>query len=206
MTATITADQIELRAVVEELERRGRTFGQFFERHNPTALTIEHIPRLVNVAERVMQGRIPRLIVIAPPRYLKSEVFTRMLPAYYLRRYPRRRVGLFCWDAGLAWEFSEYARSYFAADGGRLAQETRSKQRWNTSVQGGMWAKGVGGAMLGRGFNLGVVDDPTDPEKAISPTYQRRFHDWWPNKFLSRQDPYANIIFVMQRLGVGDPL
>jgi hypothetical protein len=60
--------------------------------------------------------------------------------------------------------------------------------------------------MLGRGFHLGVLDDPTDPEKASSPTYQKRFIEWYPAKFLSRQDPKARVILVMQRLGVGDPV
>src|SRR5690606_15782725 len=58
----------------------------------------------------------------------------------------------------------------------------------------------------GRGYKLAIVDDPVDPEKAWSPTYQRRFREWWPAKFISRQEPDARIIVVMQRLGLDDPI
>ena len=194
-------------AWVEEAHRRERPFNDFVKAHNASALKFEHIPRLVDVAERVVRGEISRLIVIEPPRYLKSEVFSRLLPAYYLRRHPARRVAVISYGADLAWELSEEARYYYRLDGGALRLDTRAKRHWNTADSlGGMWAVGVGGAMLGRGFHLGVVDDPIDPEKAGSPTYQRRFEQWWPAKFLSRQDPGAAIILVMQRLGIGDPI
>jgi hypothetical protein len=194
-------------AIEFEEARRQRSFSEFVETHNPEVLTYEHIPRLVDVAERVVSGKIRRLIVIEPPRYLKSEIFSRLLPAYYLRRHPDRRVAVVSYGAELAWELSEEARDFYRLDGGRLKLQTQAKKRWSTADgKGGMWAQGVGGALLGRGFHLGVVDDPTDPEKASSPTYQKRFVNWWPAKFLSRQDPRAAIILVMQRLGVGDPI
>jgi hypothetical protein len=69
-----------------------------------------------------------------------------------------------------------------------------------------MWAAGVGGPMLGFGYNIGIVDDPTDPEKASSYTYTRRFIKWWPDKWVSRGEPGAQKLVVMQRLGPSDPI
>lgn len=69
-----------------------------------------------------------------------------------------------------------------------------------------MFATGVGGALLGRGFHLGVIDDAQDPEQAVSPTYQRRFRAWYPAKWVSRQEPGAAIVVVQQRLGLGDAI
>jgi hypothetical protein len=182
------------------------TFRAFVEQRNPDLLRYEHIPRLVDVCERVVVGQLLRVLVILPPRYFKSELFSRLLPAHYLQRHPERHAGLASYGAALAWELSEEARGHFVASGGELRPETKAKRRWRTRAGGAMWADGAGGALLGRGFHLGVVDDPLDPVKSESPTYQRRFETWWPGKFLSRQEPGAAIVVVMQRLGVLDPI
>jgi phage terminase large subunit-like protein len=209
-SATASTELATHRAHLTELERRGiahpESFTQFVARHNPSLLDFEHVPRMVDCADRVASGEISRLLVILAPRYFKSEVFSRLLPGYFLRQNPHRLVGLASYGADLAWSLSEEARNYFEIDHGRLAQSTAGKKRWKTNRTGEMWAAGVGGPLLGFGYHLGIVDDPTDPEKAHSPTYQRRFRDWWPSKFLSRQEPGARIVFVMQRLGLDDPV
>lgn len=200
----------EYRQTLEEMRRRGfalpERFSDFVARHNPTLLDYEHVPRLVDVAGRVVQGEILRLLVILAPRYFKSEVFSRLLPAFFLRQNPHLHAGLSSYGAELAWSLSEEARNYYEGDGGVLSTSTAAKKQWKTGRGGRMWAAGVGGPLLGFGYHLGIVDDPTDPEKAHSPTYQRRFREWWPAKFLSRMEPNARIVFVMQRLGLDDPI
>lgn len=181
-------------------------FEAFIGRHNASLLKYEHVHRLASVAERMMTGLLSRVLVILPPRYFKTEIFSRLLTAAYLRRFPKNKVGLASYGASLAWAISDEARTYYMADGGSLSDSTAAKSLWRTSLGGEMWASGVGGPMLGKGYHFGLVDDPTDPEKANSPTYQRRFREWWPAKFLSRQEPGAVICVVMQRLGIDDPV
>lgn len=196
--------------VRQELQRRGfaapEPFGLFVARHNPRLLRFEHVPRLAAIVDRVISGAVPRLLVILPPRYFKTEIFSRLLGGYFARQNPHQWAAIVSYGADLAWEISEDARHYYLGDGGKLDPDSGAKKRWRTKVGGGCWAAGVGGPLLGRGYHLGIVDDPTDPEKAHSPTYQRRFREWWPAKFLSRQEPGARIIVVMQRLGVEDPV
>ncbi len=211
MPATARSDDLtQYREALAELEARGfappERFEAYVARHNPTLLDFEHVPRLCAVADRVLAGEISRLLVILPPRYFKSETFSRLFAGFHARQRPHRWAAIVSYGADLAWELSEDARSYYQADGGALSRDTGAKKRWRTPRGGGVWAAGVGGPLLGRGYHLGIVDDPTDPEKAFSPTYQRRFREWWPAKFLSRQEPGAAIVFVMQRLGVEDPV
>lgn len=210
MVATASAEVAEYRASLAELERRGiaapEPFWRFIAKHNPTLLDFEHVPRMARVADRVAAGDLTRVLVILAPRYFKSETFSRLLPAYFLRQNPHLHVGLASYGADLAWSLSEEARNYYEGDGGRLSPDAAGKKRWKTGRGGEMWAAGVGGPLLGFGYHLGIVDDPTDPEKAHSPTYQRRFREWWPAKFLSRQEPEARIVVVMQRLGLDDPV
>lgn len=182
------------------------TFEEYVRRRNPTLLDFEHIPRLLSVGERVVTGELTRVIVVMPPRYFKTEVFGRLLSGYFLRRHPKWNVGLASYGAELAWSISEEGRHHYQADGGLIRRETAAKKRWRTKRGGEMWAAGVGGPMLGFGYHLGIIDDPTDPEKAHSPTYQRRFAEWFPSKFLSRQEPGARILVDMQRLGPDDPI
>lgn len=179
---------------------------EFVQRRNPTLLRFEHIPRLVDVADRIVRRELRHVIVVMPPRYLKTETFSRLLSAAFLRQNPELYVGLSSYGASLSWDISSEARDYFTADGGQLRLDTSAKKYWRTAEGGGMWAVGVGGPMLGFGFHLGIIDDPTDPEKAHSPAFQKRFQEWYPSKFLSRREPGASIVVVMQRLGTEDPI
>lgn len=188
-------------------ERKGvGAFADFIARVNPGLLVFEHVPRMAAVLQRVADGKLRRVLIVMPPRYFKSECVSRLFAAYFLLRYPERKVGLASYGASLAWELSEEARNNFQADGGALRRTTAAKRRWRSKAGGEMWADGVGGALLGRGYHLGIVDDPIDPMEAHSATYQARFKKWWAEKFLSRQEPGAAIVFVMQRLGPDDPV
>lgn len=182
------------------------TFGAYIERVNPTLLGFEHVPRLVDVGQRIADGDLLRVLVMLAPQYFKTELFGRLLPAYYLLAHRRRRVGIISYGAELAWTTSEEARTYYQEAGGELRLDTAAKKHWKTDQGGQLWAAGTGGPLLGFGYELGVVDDPTDPEGAHSPKSQRRFRAWWPAKFLSRQGPRAAIVVVMQRLGIEDPI
>ena len=185
------------------------TFREFVDTVNPGLLQYEHVERLVGVGQRIADGELLRVIVCLPPRYFKSETFSRLLSAYYLLRHPERNVGLACYGAELAWSLSEEARNYFEQAGGTVRRETSAKKRWRTDRGGEMWAAGTGGPMIGFGYSLGIVDDPIDPIKARSRTYQNQFEQWWPSKFLSRQNPGqtpAAVCVVMQRLTPRDPV
>lgn len=189
-----------------EIGEVSEPFSDFIARQNPSLLDYEHVPRQAEVVDRMIAGEHDRVLVIEPPRYFKTEHWSRLLAAYFLRQFPKLHVGLASYGASLAWNISEEARAYYVADGGKLAKDTRAKRLWATDKGGEMWAAGTGGPMLGFGYHLGIIDDPVDPQKADSPTWQRRFREWYPGKFLSRAEPGALHVFVMQRLGQLDPV
>ena len=172
----------------------------------PGLLEYEHIPKLLDIGERVVQRELMNVIVMISPRYFKSEVFSRQLPAYFLHKHQRKTVALSCYADHLALELSEQARSNYTTSGGQLTEEVAAKSRWRTSNQGEMWACGVGAGNLGRGYHLGITDDPIDPEQSVSLTFRRRFARWWEQKWLRGAEPGAQYIFVMQRLGPEDPI
>ena len=191
------------RPVASELPGDG-SFRAFVAEVNPTLLQYEHVPRLVSVAQRIVDGELGRVLVFMPPRHFKSEIFSRLLPAYYLLRHPQRQVGLASYGAQLAWDLAREARDYLQAGGGAVDPDASAVRNWYTAEGGRMWSDGVGGSLLGRGFHLGVIDDPQDPEQARSATYQARFRRWYPGKFYSRREPGAAVVVVMQRLALDD--
>lgn len=192
-------------------------FLGFIRRHNPDLLRYEHIPLLAGVLQKVVDTFDPayvytggpnykRVIVLEPPRYFKSELCSRLLPAYFLSRFPDRWAGVVSYGANLAWELNAQARQYYQQETGRLSGISKSVQRWNTPSGGGAWAAGTGGPLLGHGYDLGIPDDPIKPTDAYSATRLRAFEHWFPETFLSRGEPGAAIVFVMQRLGIYDPI
>lgn len=189
-----------------------RTFAEFIRRHNAPGpgqhalLDYEHTPRLVRVAQRVVDGDLKRVLILLPPRYFKSEIFSRLLPAYYLRCYPTRHVGLASYGATLAWKLSAKAREHFRADGGATRLDTDAKRLWQTADGGEMWAAGIDGEITGSGYHLGIVDDPMKPKHARSQAYVDAFRAFFPDTWHNRQEPGAAIIVVMQRLGQSDPV
>jgi len=178
----------------------------------PALLQYEHVPKLVEVGEQIVAGTLTRVLILLPPRYFKTECFGRLLAPYYLLRHPLWSVGLTSYTAHRAWEISEAARDNYQRIGGQLGT-AKAVEHWYTEVGGECWAVGMGGAIMGRGYHLGIVDDPIHPRDAKSPVYRERFQRWWPETWLSRQEPVPNdrgqvgqIVLVMQRLGAEDPI
>lgn len=209
--ATETAD-ISPEEARQELERRRSvgSFAEFVEEynrgHSTHLLGYEHVPTLVDVAEQVCRGYIDRLLVLMPPRYFKSEIFSRLLPAYYLHRFPSRNVGLTSYSASLAWDLSDDARENYREAGGETATDTDAKRQWANSHGGEMWAEGVGGSLTGRGYDLGIIDDPIKPEDARSRAKIEGFRTWYPSTWHNRMEPGGQMVVVMQRLSENDPI
>ena len=63
-----------------------------------------------------------------------------------------------------------------------------------------MWAAGVGGPITGKGFHLGIIDDPLkNSEDAQSDVIREKHKDWYKTTFLTREEPNAAIVVIMTR-------
>jgi predicted phage terminase large subunit-like protein len=181
------------------------TFRDFIRAVAPTFEFYRHVDVLLDALQAVADGGLTRLVIMLPPRHTKSLLASRLFPAYYLRRHPTRWVGLASYGAELAEGFSREARAYYQANGGTLDASSRATNRWNTTAAGGMWAVGVGGGATGRGYSLGIVDDPVkDAQEADSPTYRQRAQDWWDSVFSTRAEPGAAQVVIQTRWHLDD--
>ncbi len=181
------------------------SFREFVGTVFPAFRWYAHNVLLAEVAQRIADGGLKRVMIWLPPGAGKSEVVSRLLSAYYLYRYPSREVGLVSYGADLAEGLAGDAREYFVAAGGMLSEATHAKGDWQTSAGGGMWGKGFAGPIRGRRFHLGIVDDPhKGPETLESDAERGKFMQWWNRTWLNRQNLFfaegAAIVVVMQRL------
>lgn len=182
------------------------TFEQFIKRVKPSFIWHKMAHELVYVLQLVADGSIKRIIVVMPPRHGKSEIISRLFPAYLLRRYPHRWVGLISYGAEVAWPLSLEAQGHYVADSGALHPKQHSADYWRTMSNGGMWATGVGGAVYGKGTHFGIIDDPVkNDEEAASETVGNKLWRFYTTTWASRREPGAAEIVVTTRWpGPGD--
>lgn len=150
--------------------------------------------------QRVADGEINRLMVFMPPRHGKSETVSRLFSAYYLHRYPERWAAITSYAVELASVLSRSARDNYLAGGGALRNDADAVKHWETVKGGGLWATGVGGPATGKGFHLGIIDDPLkNSEEAASDTIREKQKDWYRSTFSTREEPGGAVVVIMTR-------
>lgn len=162
--------------------------------------------RLEKFAEAIEQKKSPRLMIFMPPRHGKSEIGSKTFPGWYLGRNPKHEVIACSYSGDLAKDFSRKVRdmmelekfqSVFAT---RLSKDSKSVERWNTSLGGGFVAAGVQGPITGRGAHLGIIDDPVkDREEAESETTRQKIKDWYSSTFYTRLAPGGGVLVIQTR-------
>lgn len=159
-----------------------------------------HCELLAQVLERVANGEIKRLLIQLPPRHSKSELISRLFSAYYLKRNPSHFVGINSYSAELAYTLSRASRENYLESGGIVKDDVSAVKHWETPEGGGVWAAGVGGSITGKGFHLGIIDDPLkNAEEANSETIREKQKEWYSSTFYTRAEPDAAIIVIQTR-------
>lgn len=155
--------------------------------------------------EALAAGDLDRLMIFMPPRSGKSLMASVAFPSFYLGHYPARKIMQASYAAELAVGFGRQVRGIVAEDvyqetfpGIGLTPDNKAAGRWATSQGGEYFAIGVKGGQAGRGFNLGVVDDPLSEQDADSEAAKRFVREaWWGPGFYTRRQPEASAILMM---------
>jgi predicted phage terminase large subunit-like protein len=144
-----------------ELKRRKAAqdrFLPFVKEVWPTFIAGRHHAKMANAFERVANGELKRLIVCMPPRHTKSEFASYLLPAWFLGKYPHKKVIQCSHTAELAVGFGRKVRNLVDTEAYKgifpdlqLAADSKAAGRWNTSKGGDYFAIGSGGAVTGKG-------------------------------------------------------
>ena len=167
-----------------------------------------HHRRLANIFEDIAAGKKKRVIVNIAPRHGKSELISYLAPAWFLGKYPHKKVIMASHTADLAVDFGRRVRNLVADEKYKdifpqieLQQDSKSASRWGTNFKGEYFAIGVGGALAGRGADLFIIDDPHSEQEAkqMRPEVFLPAWEWFQSGPIQRLMPGGAIIVVMTR-------
>ena len=167
-----------------------------------------HHKRLAKIFEDIASGKKKRVIVNIAPRHGKSELISYLAPAWFLGKYPHKKVIMASHTADLAVNFGRRVRNLVNLEGYRdifpqieLQQDSKSASRWGTNFNGEYFAIGVGGALAGRGADLFIIDDPHSEQEAKQgrPDVFLPAWEWFQSGPIQRLMPGGAIVIVMTR-------
>jgi len=181
---------------------------EFAEHVYPGYKVGPHHRRLAKIFEDIANGKKKRVIVNIAPRHGKSELISYLAPAWFLGKFPHKKVIMASHTADLAVNFGRRVRNLVGSDNYKdifpqveLQSDSKSASRWGTNFNGEYFAIGVGGALAGRGADLFIIDDPHSEQDAKTgradvflPAWE-----WFQSGPIQRLMPGGAIIIVMTR-------
>jgi len=158
--------------------------------------------------QEVLEGRNDRLILIGPPRHGKSLITSEIAPAWFLGKFPDRKIIGASHTATLATDFGAKVRDHMASSiheqvfgrAGSLNKTKAAAENFRTNAGGEYFAVGVGGTPIGKGADVYIIDDPIRNRADVESAQQReQMKSWYSSAVLSRLEGQAGIILMHQR-------
>ena len=177
-----------------------------------------HHALLCDRLDRFVQKKIRRLMVFLPPRYGKSELVSRKLPAYIFGRNPDANVIATSYGSDLAQRMNRDVQRIIDSDkygevfpdtslnGTNIRTLATGNYLRNSDIfeivgrRGTYRCAGVGGGITGMGGDYIIIDDPVkNREEANSLTYREKIWDWYTSTLYTRQEKDAAILLTLTR-------
>ena len=160
--------------------------------------------RLERFSDDVAKGLSPRLMILMPPRHGKSELASRMFPAWHLGRQPDHEIIACSYNVSLAMSFSRKVKevlhdpSYQSVFDTRLHPDFQANEEWGINgTRGGYVAAGVGGGITGKGAHILLIDDPIkNAEEADSADVREKLWDWYGSTAYTRLAPGGGVLVI----------
>lgn len=209
-------DQMEADAVTIELARRTLArrrliefVKQFHPRYKAGWVHYDICRRLEQFAADVEAGLSPRLMLLMPPRHGKSQLASKLYPAWHLGHYPHHEFIGCSYNISLALDFSREIRDVIKSQAydrlfplTKLNPEFMSAEAWRLASRtgvgaGGYNAAGIGGGITGKGAHVLVIDDPVkNAEEAESADIRQKIHDWYKSTAYTRLAPGGGVLII----------
>jgi len=185
-------------------------FMAFIKEMWPGFIHGRHHALMAKKFQDVVDGKCKRLIINLAPRHTKSELASYLLPAWFLGKYPHKKVIQCSNTAELAVGFGRKVRNLVGSEqyskifpGVALSADSKAAGRWATSHGGDYFAIGVGGTVTGKGADLLIVDDPHSEQEARlaqgDPSVFDGVYEWYTSGPRQRLQPGGAIIIVQTR-------
>lgn len=154
------------------------------------------------------------LMLFAPPRHGKTELCARRLVPYMLGRNPNAEVIMASYGAELVTDNSRDIKRIMRSDEYRMAfpktrlagprERSDNLSRTNAfdviDYRGKYRAAGIGGAIVGRGADFGIIDDPLKGRaQAESKTIRDTCINWYKSDFSTRLYKHSRVLMILTR-------
>ena len=166
----------------------------------------KHFNEICDALMDVAQGKCKKLMISCPPRFGKSESVLNFV-AWFMANNPNKRCVIASHSENLAIEqgrrckricqSDEFNRLYPNSMNNTLKTADKEFELCNRS---GLYCVGVGGSLVGRGYEIGIIDDYCKGrQEANSEADNRKVDDWYKSVFYTRQTPTAAIVIIATR-------
>lgn len=192
-----------------------------FEKKNkkPFVVNSHHI-KICETLEKVFSGEIENLIINIAPRYSKTEIAVKCFIEWCLAKINESKFIHLTYSDSLALDSSSEIRENIKSDWyqylwpSETKKDKDSKQKWETTNGGGVYATGTMGSITGfgagrfddNGFGGAIIiDDPLKPDEAHSEDIRKKANQRLNSTIINRRNNTNGknktpIIIIMQRI------
>ena len=212
-------EQTEIVQIADTLEKRTDSkrcredLIEFCKKMQPDYKVGKHHRVLGDLLMDLADGKKDRVCVNIPPRHGKSQLVSIYFPAWFIGRYPNKKVLMVSHTTDLAVDFGRKVRNIIDSPAYRevyptitLASDNKSAGRWNTNLGGEYYACGVGSALAGRGADLLLVDDPHNEQDIINGNFDvfEKAYEWFTYGARTRLMPGGRVAIIQTRWHLDD--
>jgi predicted phage terminase large subunit-like protein len=196
----------------ENRERGQQEFLAFVKQMWAGFIDGRHHKVMAKKFQEIAAGKTKRLIINMPPRHTKSEFASYLLPAWFLGKFPNKKIIQCSNTAELAVGFGRKVRNLVDSEqygkvfpNVSLRSDSKAAGRWSTNANGEYFAIGVGGTVTGKGADLLIIDDPHSEQEAAlassDPAVFDKVYEWYTSGPRQRLQPGGSIVIVMCMTG-----
>jgi phage terminase large subunit-like protein len=162
-------------------------------------------------------GKIKKLMVFMPPQHGKSQLTTRLFPAYQLGKDPNKKIVIASYNATLASRFNIDVQRVIddmkyhdvfpdtLLNSSNVLKVSESALRNSelfeiVGYKGFLKAVGRGGALTGTPVDIGIIDDPIkDRAEAMSEVIREGLWSWYQDVFETRLHNDSQQLLIQTR-------
>jgi phage terminase large subunit-like protein len=162
-------------------------------------------------------GKIKKLMVFMPPQHGKSQLTTRLFPAYQLGKDPNKKIVIASYNATLASRFNIDVQRVIddmkyhdvfpdtLLNSSNVLKVSESALRNSelfeiVGYKGFLKAVGRGGALTGTPVDIGIIDDPIkDRAEAMSEVIREGLWSWYQDVFETRLHNNSQQLLIQTR-------
>ena len=170
-----------------------------------------YLELIATLLMRVGERRFRNVIINLPPRHMKSALASILYPAWRLGCDPTVKFICISYGDDLAHDLSAQTRKvmrsplYKVIFPGTILDKS-AVDHIRTTMGGYRYATAVGSDITGFGADEIIIDDPVQPEDALSERVKQQLRDWVNSSVYTRfNDPSQGaMVLVMHRLAPDD--